>query len=253
MTILQNAQHYSSTPLLTSSGDPIGYRMAAPTKPPRRYDIDSNNRGTDSDRMSHDSTKMEERIRIPAERPLERVQPEHDLRHLSARNDLYNDTTDSHRYDTALSVISVDDPLHRSRSPPRERFQSHIMEGKRTVEALVPEMRPQQNVQRVPTLRPVDVNVGPGYARTRIAANDYSNRRYHSAAAEINTATAEPPRKLFGRPARQMEQEADAERQYKSSYKLQMEKPNQPSGSVVAERSKLFNNPASRREYAVRR
>ncbi|XP_055357499.1 uncharacterized protein LOC129602497 [Paramacrobiotus metropolitanus] len=227
--------HYSSTPVLASTNKPAGMysRNAPPLKPPRSYGVDWTAPSTDRD--SDLQSSVEERIRLPAERPLERSRAEIDLRAATDRSDLYSEP---------LST-TADEAVHRAQSPIHERFHGHVIQGKSEVEKLVPEVKRTGS-----TVQSVDM---AARTRTRMAANDYANRRYQSAAAGVNQIPVEKPRRMIPRESRPIER--DSAKHYTSSYRMEMQNPPPgPSGGVVAERSRFFSDlPGMRKEYAVRR
>ena len=247
MLFLQNAQHYSSTPVLLPTMNQVDYRMAPPVKPPRRLDVYDHRSSESSD----PSTRLDTDRRggpsgpghttRPSRQPLERSRPETDLHLATHRQPAhYIDPANIPRR-AATSVSSGGEDT----VPRTNRFQSSIYT----------DTRPRQIdvvVERPATTNGPPPSQGTTYARTRIAANDYANRRYHSAAADVNRVVpADPPlRRLVTR-------DPSEERRYKSSYKMLIDNPAQSAargGGVVQERSRFFNNPPPpRREVAVRR
>ncbi|XP_055330997.1 uncharacterized protein LOC129583275 isoform X2 [Paramacrobiotus metropolitanus] len=207
-------------------------RNAPPLEPPRSYGANWTAPSTDGN--SDLQSSVEERIRVPAECPLERSRTEIDLRAATDRSDLNSEP---------LST-TVDEAVHRALSPIHERFHGHV-QGKADVEKLVQEVKRTGS-----TVQSVDM---AARTRTRMAANDYAYRRYQSAAAGINQIPVEKPRRRIPRESRPIER--DSAKHYTSSYRIEMQNPPPgPSGGVVAERSRFFNNlPGMRKEYAVRR
>ena len=201
--------------------------MLVPVKPPRRYDYDSATRSSDSDQPP----PREMYSRIVRERSPERSQTEKSLR--SPEMAIYNEPDNIPRRPRQNS--SDDD------SPSGPRFRAVDVKRYETTESL----------NRPPPLRATE-NVPVTYARTRIAANDYSNRRYHSAGAEIDMGPNEQPLRKFITREPSVERVQPGDRQSKRSYKLQMSS-SQPGGTLVQERSRMFSNPPLRRDYAVRR
>ncbi|OQV17467.1 hypothetical protein BV898_08401 [Hypsibius exemplaris] len=232
----RNATLYSSSPAIPSMNQ-VDYRMGPPVKPPRRLDYDSAARSTSD---SDPSTRFDDRrglrdVRTPVRQPLERSRPESDL-HLVAHRQPAQYSEPERRGGGAASISSGGEDT----VPRTNRFQSSIYTDTRPRQIdVVVHNPPEQQQQRA----------APQYARTRIAANDYANRRYHSAAADVNRVPEpQPIRRLASR-------DPSEERRYKSSYKMLIDNPS-PSrggGSVVQERSRFFNNPPPRREVAVRR
>ena len=210
--------------------------MPAPVKPPRRYDYDVN-RGSDSDRS--------EPLRVPL-RSSERLR-EHGMT-ANPVPDYYSQPSDTSRRTghTSTSSGGEDYAPQPTRVPLRR------------VETTVSNSRTPRQVERTAMVRnPVEkiqIQVQPTYARTRIAANDYANRRYQ---ADFSRTPPEEPNRRTTTTRDQTNLRAPSEeRRYKAAYKMLIDNPTSSGGGgLVQERRRLFNNtqPARGDYFAHRR
>lgn len=209
--------------------------MPAPVKPPRRYDYDAN-RGSDSDRS--------EPLRVPV-RSSERLR-EHRMTPNPAP-DYYSQPSETSRrtIQTSTSSGGEDSTPQPTRVPLRRvetTISTHSNRTPRPLERTALVRGPVEKIQ---------IQVQPAYARTRMAANDYANRRYQT---DLNRT---PPDEVNRRSAVREQSGVRGPSGYKAAYKMLIDNPAASGGGgMVQERRRIFNNapqPARADYYAHRR